>query len=63
MMKRTNMNTTRAAALLAVILGLLATAYPLGPTVVGILATIAGVAGCVALGSPLAQKKGTREEL
>ncbi|WIM69421.1 hypothetical protein [Corynebacterium suedekumii] len=57
------MNTTRAAALLAVILGLLATAYPLGPTVVGILATIAGVAVCVALGSTLAKKKGTREEL
>ena len=45
------------------ILGLLATAYPLGPTVVGILATIAGVAVCVALGSTLAKKKGTREEL
>jgi len=63
-MKRTNMNTTRAAALLAVILGLLATAYPLGPTVVGILATIAGVAVCVTLGSTLAKKKkDTREEL
>jgi len=63
MMKRTNMSTARAAGLLAVILGLLATACSLGPAVVGILATIAGVAVCVALGSTLAKKKGTREEL
>ncbi|WIM72668.1 hypothetical protein QP028_01650 [Corynebacterium suedekumii] len=58
------MTTTRAAALLAVILALMATMYPVAPVLAGVLATIAGVAVCVTLGSTLAKKKkDTREEL
>lgn len=55
------MARTRAAAFPAVILTLLATAYPLGPTVVGILATVAALAVCVTLGYTLAQEKATQE--
>lgn len=55
------MARTRAAAFLAVILTLLATAYPLGPTVVGILATVTALAVCVALGYTLTQEKATQE--
>lgn len=55
------MARTRAAASPAVILTLLATAYPLGPTVVGILATVAALAVCVTLGYTLAQEKATQE--
>lgn len=56
------MARTGAAAFLAVILTLLATAYPLGPTVVGILATVAALAVCVTLGYTLAQEKATQEK-